>query len=196
MNSDTPPPWAEELLRLLVKPAEFDNVSGDLLEEYRVGVLPARGRARADIWYVRQVLGFVSRNARLWAALLGAAFISRTAFDWLVPTVDVHTRSIVSTYLAIGILLIAGFAAARRSGSVVAGTVLGLATMAIGAAVSVCGAGVLLIMWHDAATMAAIDQSGGLAEVFTLPVTMLVPGAALGTIGGVAGSISRRLWLV
>jgi hypothetical protein len=41
--------------------------------------------------------------------------------------------------------------------------------------------------------MAAIRGSGGLAEVFTLPISMVAPGAVLGTVGGVAGAIFRRL---
>jgi hypothetical protein len=152
-----PPAWAEALLRLFVKPGNYDNVSGDLLEEYRDSALPTRGPRRADLWYVRQVLGFMTRGAGLWAALFGAAFIARTAMDWLLPTVDFHARSMASTWLGIGILLAAGFAAALRSGSIAAGTVLGL------------------------------------AEVFTLPIAMVVPGAALGTVGGAAGAIVRRL---
>lgn len=54
-----PPAWAEATLRLLLKPADRESVTGDLLEEYRDSVLPERGRRRADIWYVMQVAGFV-----------------------------------------------------------------------------------------------------------------------------------------
>jgi hypothetical protein len=125
--------------------------------------------------------------------LFGAAFIARTAMDWLAPTVDFHARSMVSTWLGIGILLFAGFAAGRRSGSIAAGTALGLATTAVGAAISIIGTAALLATWHDPGTMAAIRGSGGLSEVFTLPITMVVPGAAFGTVGGVAGAIVRRL---
>jgi hypothetical protein len=193
MTATAPPAWADALLRLFVKPSDRDNVSGDLLEEYRDSVLPTRGPRRADLWYVTQVLGFMSRGASPWAALFGAAFISRTALDWLVPTVDFHARSTVSTWLGICILLSAGFAAARRSGSIAAGTVLGVAATAAGAAISIIGAAALLAIWHDPGTMAAIRGSGGLTEVFTLPVTMVAPGAVLGTVGGVAGAIFRRL---
>ena len=41
--------------------------------------------------------------------------------------------------------------------------------------------------------MAAIRASGGLGEVFELPVMMVVPGAVLGTIGGVVGATIKRL---
>src|ERR1700730_8345593 len=120
MTPATPPAWAEALLRLFVTPSRYDNVSGDLLEEYRDSVLPTRGPLRADLWYMTQVLGFMSRGAGLWAALFAAAFIARTAMDWLDPTVNFHARSMVSTLLGIGILLVAGFAAGRRSGSIAA----------------------------------------------------------------------------
>jgi hypothetical protein len=192
MNQRTPPAWAEWLLHLAVKPTEYDNVAGDLLEEYRDGVLPARGARRADLWYVSQVLVFLFNDAKLWGALYGAAFISRTALDWFVPTVDVHTRSIVSTYLGIGVVTLAGFAGTRRSGSIVSGTVSGVATIAVGAAISVGGAAIMLSIWHDAGTMTAIRHSGGVAEVFTLPIMSLVPGAVFGTIGGVAAAVSKR----
>jgi hypothetical protein len=59
--------------------------------------------------------------------------------------------------------------------------------------ISVIGAAGLLAIWHDAETMAAIRASGGLGEVFTMPVMMIIPGAVLGTLGGVVGATIRRL---
>jgi hypothetical protein len=41
--------------------------------------------------------------------------------------------------------------------------------------------------------MAAIRASGGLGEVFELPIMMILPGAVLGTIGGVVCATVRRL---
>jgi hypothetical protein len=189
----TPPGWAEVLLRVFLTPGDCDSVSGDLLEQYRESVHPARGRRRADIWYVTQVLGFVWRNARLWAALFAAAVIARTALDWLVPPVDFHARANVSTFLGAGIVLLAGFWAASRSGSFAAGPVIGVATAAIAAPIEVMGAVTLLAGWHDPITMAAIRGSGGLEEVFTLPLLMVLPAMVLGTIGGFLGAAVKRL---
>jgi len=45
----TPPALADVFLRAFVKPHEFESLSGDLLEEYREAVLPARGQRRADL---------------------------------------------------------------------------------------------------------------------------------------------------
>jgi hypothetical protein len=191
-TSATPPRWAETLLRLVLKADEFDSVSGDLLEEYRESVYPVRGPRGADRWYVRQVFGFVSPGARLLGALFGAAFVARAALDWFVPTLDFHTRATVSTWLGIGIMLVTGSWAAWRCGSVVAGTLAGVATAVVGAVVSIVGAAALLAIWHDPQTLAAIRGSGGLGEVFTLPVTMVIPGFLLGTLGGIAGAAGRK----
>src|ERR1700680_5115401 len=105
----TPPGWAEALLRAFLAPVDSDSVSGDLLEEYRERVHPTRGRRRADLWYVTQVLGFVWRSARLWAALFAVAFLARTALDWLVAASVFHARANVSTLLGAGIVLLAAF---------------------------------------------------------------------------------------
>jgi hypothetical protein len=189
----TPPCWADVLLRACLTPRDSDSVSGDLLEQYRANVRPARGRRRADIWYVRQVLGFVWRSARLWAALFAVAFIARTALDWLVPPADFHARAKVSTLLGAGIVLLAGFWAASRSGSLAAGPVIGTTVAAVAAPIEVLGAVTLLAGWHDPMTMAAIRQSGGLEEVLTLPFLMVLPGIVLGTIGGLLGAAVKRL---
>jgi pheromone shutdown protein TraB len=190
--SATPPGWAEALLRVFLKPRDSDSVSGDLLEEYRDSIHPVRGQRKADVWYVTQVLAFVSRRACVWAALFGAACVLRTAFDWLRPPLDFHTRSTVSTALGSGILVAAGFWASWRSGSFVAGAVVGIATTAIGAVISVMGAASLLAIWHDQQTLAAIRGSGGLSEVFELPFMMVLPGVVLGSIGGVVGATIKR----
>jgi hypothetical protein len=191
--SAAPPGWAEALLRGFLTPGDFDNVSGDLLEEYRESVYPARGSLRADTWYVTQVLGFAWRDARLWATLSAIAFITRTAMDWLVPTVDFQARATATTVFGAGILLVAGFWSAQRSGSFAVGTVIGVAITAIAAAIDTVGSVALLAVWHDPKTMAAIRGSGGLEEVFTLPVLMVLPGILLCTIGGLFGAVANRL---
>jgi hypothetical protein len=202
--TSNPPRWAEALLRAFLKPADVDSVSGDLLEVYRDTMHPARGPLGADAWYVRQVLGFVLRRAGVWATLLAAAWIARTALDWFAPPGDFHTRAAVSTFLTMGLLLATGAWASMRFGSLVdreadfgarlvAGTVAGIAATALAAFISAAGAAVLLAFWHDPTTLAAIHASGGLAEVFVLPFVLILPGWALGTIGGIAGA--AIMWL-
>jgi hypothetical protein len=194
MNADgTPPGWAEGLLRVSVRARDFDSVSGDLLEEYRESVRPARGQRRADAWYARQVIGFVFRSAWLWATMLAAAFAARTALDWLVPTTDFLARSRISTLLAAGILLLASGWAAWRSGSLASGPLFGVAVAVLAVPMKMGGAAVMLALWHDPVTMSAIRGSGGLEEVFTLPLAMLLPAAVLGLAGGAAGRAASTL---
>jgi hypothetical protein len=188
-ESVRPPRWAEAVLRLLLRRDDAETVSGDLLEEYRETVLPSRGRGRADAWFVSQVAGFVWRSAWLWAVLFAALFMARTALDWFVPPVDFITRSLVTTYAAAGVFVAAGFWTARRSRSIRGSALAGFATAAIAAALSAGGALVLLAISHDARTWWAIDHSGGLGEVFVLPVFAVVPGTLLATIGGAAGKL-------
>jgi len=192
MSAPNPPRWAEALLRLLLAPRDRQTVSGDLLEEYRENIYPERGRGPADRWYISQVAGFVLRGNWLWAALLSGSFITRTALDWFVPPKDFYIRSMASTWLAIAFLLCAGFCAAWRSGLLRSGALAGIATTLLAAAISTIGTGCLFAIRHDAATLTAIQESGGLAEVFSLPIMLVIPGLALGALGGIVGVVARR----
>jgi hypothetical protein len=177
---------------LLLPPYDRDAVSGDLLEEYRESIYPVRGRVRADVWFVTQVLGFLWRDNRLWAALLGGALVTRTALDWLVPTVNVQSRSTITTVLVVGLLLCAGFSAAWRSRSAWTGVLAGIMSVLIAAIISMVGAIWILAFYHDQHAFAAIQASGGLGEVFTLPMTLVGPGALLGAVGGAFGHAVRQ----
>jgi hypothetical protein len=77
-----PPRWPEFLLRRLLRPTDRESTTGDLLEEYRVAREPALGRFRADLWYSRQVLGFLWRA--IWPEVLVLAalnvFLALTVF--------------------------------------------------------------------------------------------------------------------
>ena len=143
-------------------------------------------------WYVTQVLGFVWRRARWWAMLFAGAFVARTALDWFVPTADFHTRSTISTVSGAAILLMASVWAAWRSGSIAVGPLIGVATAAAAAPMAIAGAAFLLALRHDPMTLATIQGSGGLAEVFTLPLIMVVPAIVLGVAGGLLGAAAHR----
>lgn len=192
MSTDaTPPDWAELILRAVLRRSSFDTVSGDLLEEYRDTVYPARGRAAADRWYVGQVSGFVLRSVGMWGVLFGVATVARTAVDWFLPTEDFSIRSSISTVIGISLLLLTGFWSAWRSGSSAAGTFSATLAAIVGAVVSILGAAGMLVVFHDPQTMRAIEGSGGLAEVFTLPIMMVVPALILGTLGGALGAAAN-----
>lgn len=131
------------------------------------------------------------RTDFVWGALFGGAFLARTALDWLMPTQDFSVRSAVSTYVGISLLLVTGFWSAWRSGSFVSGTLSAIVAAAIGAIVSIAGAGAMLAVFHDQQTLAAIERSGGLGEVFTLPIMMVIPALILGTLGGALGAAAN-----
>ena len=187
MTDITPPRWADRILRLLREPQHRESFSGDLLEEYRESIHPARGRRRAQRWYVRQVGALAWRQNRVWGLLLGASFVGRTAVDWLMPTTQFQVRSMVLTALSVAILLGAGFWAVRRSKSLGAGALGGLATVVVAGLVDAVGAMLLLALSHDPQTLDAIRQSGGLGEVFALPWLVAGPGIAFASLGGLAG---------
>ncbi len=189
-----PPLWADFVLRRLVLARQDrDAVSGDLLEEYREVIVPKRGQRRADRWYVAQVAGYIVRSHLAWAVLFAGAFLARQVYDAFVPTTEFYVRSLVTTYTAIVLLLGGGFWAGWRSGSMLAGLLAGIVITVIAAVISIAGGGVLLALWHDSATLSAIEQSGGVEEMFVLPIFAIGLGTILGTIGGAAGAGARQV---
>jgi hypothetical protein len=137
------------------------------------------------------VNGFAWRRVWLFVVLLSSGHVVRTALDWRVPTDDFTLRSAATTYFVIAVFASAGLSAAWRSRSALAGLVTGvLAGLVISvtsAATSLLGSLALLAIWHDPATMIAIRGSGGLAEVFTLPLVMIVPATMVAALGALAG---------
>jgi len=120
--TDTPPFWAETLLRALLSPRSRDAIAGDLLEEYRESVLPAVGTLRARIWYVRQVLSFLNASALVKVAEMIPPVLLWGAGVWLlgfglVFMVPYVTGMAVSTVLVLfaGIVLTLGGATAIRT---------------------------------------------------------------------------------
>lgn len=77
-----PPPWAEQLLRLVLPPVDRDTITGDLLEEYQETIRPMQRPAGARRWYLRQVasLILVSNSPVQWTIWLGAASALVVAF--------------------------------------------------------------------------------------------------------------------
>jgi hypothetical protein len=143
---------------------------------------------RDDSWYVRQT-GFVLRTSWWWGVLSAATVITRTAFDWFVPPETFYARATASTYTAVALFLAAGFFTAWRSRSLRAGVLAGIATGLISAILVVAGSLIMLGLWHDERTLSAIERSGGLSEVFTLPMLMIVPGTIVAALGGVLAQV-------
>jgi hypothetical protein len=77
----TPPRWADAILRSLLRPADRESTSGDLLEEYRAVRSPGLGPLRANLWYIGQVLSL------LWRLIRPAAFVLVAQSVFLALTV-------------------------------------------------------------------------------------------------------------
>ena len=188
-SNPAPPEWAERVLQAFLSSHAFESVSGDLLEEYRDTVFPARGRRGADSWYVSQVIGYAWPSAGVWATLFAVSFLARAAVDWRLPTTDFQMRSTVSTALGLGIFLLAGLWAGVRTGSIRAGAVVGVATTGLAVPLQLIGAVLLVALWHDPASLSAIRGSGGLGEVFTLPLFTALPCVLISAVGGLFGAL-------
>ena len=179
MTDKTPPQWADLWLRSLLPARDRETVSGDLIEEYRENIRPQRSQLAADLWYVGQVSRFAWRIFA-WAAVLAALIVTRNAYDWFVPAVDFARRAEMTTLMVFATLLVIGASSALRTQSVVAGAAATASALTLSAAICTIAHGLIYLQWGNAA---AIANSGGLAEVFTLPFTMIFPGTLIGWIG-------------
>jgi hypothetical protein len=127
--------WADLVLRFLLKPRDRDTISGDLLEEYRERVLPARGPFAARMWYLRQVLSFVTPVA--WGVAIGIVAGGWNLISTAIAPLDDDTAFATMLFLAVLLVvwLLATSAAGQRSrglrDSITAGVLMGVATLAI-----------------------------------------------------------------
>src|SRR5262249_56411007 len=98
MTPNTRPPlWMEKILRMVVKARDRDTIAGDLLEEYREVVLPARGRLHAQVWYLKQAISFIE-GARL-GLLLGLVFGTWNLIGtWLDPLADDSSLALLTFF--------------------------------------------------------------------------------------------------
>ena len=189
----TPPAWADALLRLLLPPAARESVSGDLLEEFREVIVPARGR-EADAWYIKQVAGFLWRACWLPGVLAAAIMKVRLLFDVWAPVVYtrgiVHPRSAIMSWMLMATFAIAACWQTRRTGHLRTGVLVALAAAVIAGALGSAGALLFLGIWHDASTLRAIESSGGLDEaLWGVPLLLLPIGLVTGTAGALIGKL-------
>ena len=127
--------WADFVLRLLLSPRDRDAISGDLLEEYREEILPAKGPYVARLWYLRQVMSFVSplKVGLAMGFAAGTLNLVDTAIEPL--TDDTAGRMLPLLGVLLFVWLLIGFRAARRTqrfrDGLIAGVAVGTATMAV-----------------------------------------------------------------
>jgi hypothetical protein len=203
-----PPRWTELLLQRLLRPGDRDSTSGDLLEEYRAAREPALGGFRANVWYRRQVLGFLWRE--IWPGVLALAtlnvFLAMTVFrpghhaphqsatpaTWLSMVVRIiWYGSVVGTpgvsLLDAAVYFVAAYRAAARTRLVITGVFVAGAT-------SVVGSGVLFIAAAAITPGLAVALVRQPLLVLILSVYLLVPliySSFFGIVGGYCGRWAR-----
>jgi len=196
-----PPSWAQTMLGWLLPSASEETVCGDLLEQYRDSVLPARGRARADRWYVKQVFGFLWRLCGVFVALRVVAVAGRDIVDALWPPEHwaiagaYQFRSAVTTYAAILTYAAAGLFAGYRTGRAKTGIVSAVASAAFTSVITLAFDVplYLAVIRPDPERLNIFEVTGGWGETLGLSFMLLPVVAAIGALGGVAGKYARAL---
>lgn len=89
-------------------------IIGDLIEEYREVVLPARGMARAALWFVGQLLSLV--RPWMWGLLLGIALGAMNLISTVIaPLAEDEPPAVLALAVAVlGAWTVIGFVAGRR----------------------------------------------------------------------------------
>lgn len=197
-----PPEWAESLFQELLPPDDRDSVSGDLLEEFRESIVPARG-AGADRWYVIQVAAYVLRQTWMWGVIVAAICVWRYLLDTLAPIHYtpgvVSLRSVVMSWALLATFSGCGAWHAWRTTHAHAGVLLALIAATLGGYLGMACTLVCLAFSHGPETMAAIAGSGGLFEGFPgFPLLLLIaalitsaPGALVGKLISVVYGAAR-----
>jgi hypothetical protein len=199
--------WGDFVLRRLIRPRDRDTISGDLLEEYREHVRPTRGPWTARVWYVRQILSFVSPLA--WGLLIGVALGTWQLVDTAVEPLSEDTSGAMLGIA--GILLVSWTLASRAAAlpsrrfthALIAGIIAGVATMAVIDVTSILRVNLFLdeIRHRDDWTnlVARFDESGvqslrvyaNWEYVRGTPIVLAFGAAAGGVCGAVAGVINQ-----
>lgn len=202
--------WGDFVLRLLVRRRDRETISGDLLEEYREHVRPTRGPWSARLWYVRQVLSFMSPLA--WGVLIGVVLgtwqLIDTAAEPLAEDTPGAMIGIVGTMLVSWTLasMAAALPSRRFTHALVAGVTAGVATMAVVDVTSILRVNLFLdeIRHRDdwVNLMARFEASGvqslrvyaNWEYVRGTPIVLAlgaVAGGVCGALAGVMNGISR-----
>jgi len=201
--------WGDFVLRLLVRRRDRETISGDLLEEYREHVLPTRGSWSARLWYVRQILSFVSPIA--WGLAVGVALGTlQLVTTARAPLADDDARGMmvmasVILLLWTSISVAASFPTRRFRDAVVAGMLAGLATMAVFDATSILRVNVFLdqiryrddwvnlVARFDASNAPNLRAYANWEYVRGTPFVLAIGVVAGALCGALAGVINRSI---
>jgi len=126
-DAKSPPAWAERLLLAVVPADRAESFSGDLLEAYRDEHEPARGRAGADRWYLRQVARAFVQATWMWTLPLVTLFVLADVSNaWRLPMY----RGWAVPFGAVAMVAAAALRGGWRTGRVGGGVVSGAGTAA------------------------------------------------------------------
>lgn len=210
MRDEHPPRWAERLLRMVLPRRDRETIPGDLLEEFREVVLPARGRAGASLWYVRQVLSLIP--GLILGAAVGAAFGTVNLIVTLIdPLLDDSPVTLLAFYGPMFLIWAgSGYLAYRRSGrmmrAIAVGATVACATFAIFTLTVMLRFNLLLdvisqrddwrnlLVRYQASGFASLRTYANYEYIIGAPFKILVAstiGAMMGLMGGVVGRVSR-----
>ncbi|HEX7794485.1 MAG TPA: hypothetical protein VF456_09055 [Vicinamibacterales bacterium] len=199
--------WGDFILRLMVRRRDRETISGDLLEEYREHVLPTRGSWSARLWYIRQILSFVSPIA--WGLAIGVVLGTLQLVNTArTPLADDDAGGMlfgasVIVLLWTSISVATSFPTCRFRDAVVAGMLAGLATMAVFDVTSILRVNVFLdqiryrddwvnlIARFDASNASSLRAYANWEYVRGTPIVLAIGVVTGGFCGAIAGVINR-----
>jgi len=185
MTNTNPPRWAALVLNLILKDRDRESIAGDLLEEYREVILPARGPVRGHLWYLAQIVSLMSAPQQ--GVFIGLLF----GGGWVLMLMAVVSMLPANVYgtivrhtpfdkgLGFGAMLIlfagAGFVAQQRTGD-------------IQTAISAGAIGALAGMGSILAIIVVFDGGGLRAIAVEFLIISVTLGAFCGAVGGLVGT--------
>ncbi len=206
-DAPNPPSWAEAVLMALLPADRAECESGDLLEVYRDQQVPARGRAAADWWYVRQVAAVFLRSYWYWLAALVALFVMSDVAN----TYRMAVPSRGAPLVLLGLIFAASGHAGWRTGRTAGGMFAGIATSGL---LWLFMATWWMTIWYPFLATQSIDPywirawhfSAAPGETFAhwifwdnvgatiiSGVVLTAAGSGLGLAGGLLGTTARTL---
>jgi len=177
----SPPGWAEAVLRSLLRPADRESISGDLLEEYRTAKRPALGTLRADACYIKHVLSVLWRLIRPCALTMAGVTLLSLMFKglWYGSVVQAPGVSLLDAL----IYLWAGYHGSRRTRLIATGILAAGSTSLVGFTTLFAAAAIRL----PSLLMFPVAHPASLLILSALLLTALGFGVVIGCVGAVVG---------
>jgi hypothetical protein len=169
---------------------DAETQSGDLLEAYRDSIYPSRGRWRADLWFIRQVAGYVFRASAGWGVLFGLLWVIGP-FRMLLAQTSLP-GGIEQAVIATTVFLLTA-RRAWRSNQVLAGILLALGIAVVGSAIWTLGEVVQAARWDlSISKMESLRRHlDWFPAFFMIPALSLTAATVLGTAGASVGKLLR-----